>query len=406
MSSPSPAAPDTGADLDGGPGADADATDAAVAAGVGAGQDLGADLRTVLGPWLTARLLVGVAWVLSSTVVDRLRDQHILSVRPDQLGNGLVAWDGTWYRDLAIHGYRAGPLQGVRFFPLLPLIGRVLAAPIGGRVDVPLVVVANLCSFIVGVLVLRLVRWERGDEALAARSVWILMLFPAAFVLVLAYAESLMMVMTVGAFLALRRGRWWWAVPLGFLAALSRPLGVVVAVPAAVELVRAWPRIAGRDRLGGLVAVAAPVAGLVTFLAWVQHVYGDWKLPFSVQDNLRGRLVLPPARIVEGFHQMLGSQRATHGLHIPFLLVFLVLVVLTFRYWPSSYGAYAAAVVVLAMSAQNLNSLERYGMSAFPLALTVGVLASNRTVERVVMAVLGGGLVALSSMAWLGAYVP
>ena len=286
------------------------------------------------------------------------------------------------------------------------MIGRLLAVPIGGRVDVPLVIVANLCSLVVGVLVLRLVRLERGDEALALRSVWILMLFPAAFVLVLAYAESLMMVMTVGAFLALRRGRWWWVVPLGFLAALSRPLGVLVAVPVAVELVRAWPRIATRDRVGAVAAVVAPVAGLLAFLGWVQHVYGDWKLPFSVQDNLRGRLVLPPARIVEGFHQMVGSQRASHGLHIPFLLVFVVLVVLTFRYWPASYGAYAAAMVLLAMSAQNLNSLERYGMSAFPLALTIAVLASNRTVERLVVAVLGGGLVALSSMAWLGAYVP
>ncbi len=376
------------------------------ARGAPAWSALGADLRVVLLPWLTARLLVGMAWVLSVTVVDRLRDQHVLSVRPDQLGNGLVAWDGTWYRDLAIHGYRSEPLQAVRFFPLFPLIGRVLAVPIGGRVDIPLVIVANLCSLVVGVLVLRLVRLERGDEALAARSVWILMLFPAAFVLVLAYAESLMMVMTVGAFLALRRGRWWWAVPFGFLAALSRPLGVLVAVPAAVELLRAWPRMPNRDRAGALAAVVAPVAGLVAFLGWVQRVYGDWKLPFSVQDNLRGRLVLPPARIVEGFHQMLGSQRASHGLHIPFLLVFVVLVVLTFRYWPSSYGAYAAAMVLLAMSAQNLNSLERYGMSAFPLALTIAVLASSRTVERMVVAVLGGGLVALSSMAWLGAYVP
>ncbi len=156
-----------------------------------------ADLRLVLLPWLTARLLVGMAWVLSVTVVNRLQDQHILSVRPDQLGNGLVAWDGSWYRDLAIHGYRAVPVPGVRFFPLFPLIGRLLAVPIGGRVDLPLVIVANLCSLAAAVLVLRLVRFERGGDALALRSVWILMLFPAAFVLVLAYAEPLMMVMTV-----------------------------------------------------------------------------------------------------------------------------------------------------------------------------------------------------------------
>jgi hypothetical protein len=138
----------------------------------------------------------------------------------------------------------------------------------------------------------------------------------------------------------------------------------------------------------------------------VGHVFGNWRLPFTVQDDLRGRLVLPPSRIVEGFGQMLGSQRYSHGLHIPFLLLFVALAVLTFRWWPRSYGWYASAMILVAMSAQNLNSLERYGMSAFPLLLSLAVLIRPPAVERAAMAVMGGGLVALTTMAWLGAYVP
>jgi hypothetical protein len=359
------------------------------------------DLRTVLPPWIGARILVGAGYVAAVAIANRLLHHH-----PEQLTNGLVAWDGTWYRDLAIHGYRGVPIQGVRFFPLFPLVGRVLAAPFGGHVSAVLVIVANVASLVAAVLLRRLVLLERHDHALAERAVWVSILFPSAFVLVLAYAEAIMLVATIGAFLCLRRRRWWWAAALGLVAALSRPLGVVVAVPALVEGIVGFGAAPARDRVARLAAVVAPIAGLVAYLAWVGHVFGNWRLPFTVQDNLRGRLVLPPSRIVEGFGQMLGSQRFNHGLHIPFLILFLLLVVLTFRWWPISYGCYAAVIVVVAMSAQNLNSLERYGMSAFPLMLTLAVLIRPPQVERFAMAAMGGGMVALSSMAWLGAYVP
>jgi hypothetical protein len=103
---------------------------------------------------------------------------------------------------------------------------------------------------------------------------------------------------------------------------------------------------------------------------------------------------------------MVGPQRFSDGLHVPFAIAFVVLVVLTFRWWPVCYGAFAGLVLVAALAAENLNSLERYGLNAFPLALTLAVAVRNDRVERVATTVLGGGVVALSSLAWLGAYVP
>ncbi len=359
------------------------------------------DLRCVLPAWVTARVLVAAGYVAAVAISDRLLHHH-----PEQLDNGLVAWDGTWYRDIAARGYHGVPLSGIRFFPLFPLLARWLAAPFGGAVSPWLVIIANVASLVAAVLIRRLVLLEKDDRRLAERAVWCSAIFPSAFVLVLGYAEALMLVATLGAFLCLRRERWGWAAAFGLVAALSRPLGVLVAVPALVEAARGLRRAGVGDVAARTLAVAAPVAGLAIYLGWVGHVFGNWRLPFTVQDDLRGRLVLPPARILDGFRQMLGSQRFNHGLHIPFLLLFVVLVVLTFRWWPASYGCFAAAIVVVAMSAQNLNSLERYGMNAFPLLLTLAVLIRPPQVERAAFAVMGGGMVALSSMAWLGAYVP
>ena len=103
---------------------------------------------------------------------------------------------------------------------------------------------------------------------------------------------------------------------------------------------------------------------------------------------------------------MVGPERLGDGLHIPFALVFLGLLVATFRRWPVSYGAFAALVLIAAIGSENLNSLERYGLNAFPLAMSLALVCRNPRFDAAVKSVLSGGVVALASMAWLGAYVP
>ncbi|MCB1258812.1 MAG: hypothetical protein KDB33_00190, partial [Acidimicrobiales bacterium] len=87
------------------------------------GARLWTDLRRVAAPFVVARVLVALAWVLADAVA-----AHDGGPRPHQLDEGLLTWDGTWYRDIAAGGYDAVPLEGIRFFPLYPLLGRVLAA--------------------------------------------------------------------------------------------------------------------------------------------------------------------------------------------------------------------------------------------------------------------------------------
>lgn len=359
------------------------------------------EVLAVLPAWVAARVLVAIGFVLATVVSNRL-----LTVRPEQIGNGLLAWDGTWYRDLASSGYHGVPEEGVRFFPLFPLLGRLLGVPLAGHTGIALVILANVLSLAVMVLLRRLVLLEKGDEVLADRAVWCMAVFPSAFVLVMAYSESLMLVAAIGAFIGLKLRRWWWVAVLGLVAALSRPVGVLLVVPVALELVRGWKPADARERLASVVALIAPVVGLAGYLAWVGHVFGNWRLPFTVQDDLRGKVELPFERIIEGFRQLAGSERFGDGLHLPFLLLLLVLLVITFRTWPARYGLFAAAILITAISAENLNSVERYGMSAFPLVLALAVVIRPPQVERAALALMGGALVALSSMAWLGAYVP
>jgi hypothetical protein len=374
-------------------------TDTALRRGIGG---LLVDLRAVIIPWLTTRALILAGYITAYAAVDHL----LPGARPNQLTEGLVAWDGTWYRDIAAHGYAALPTEGLRFFPLFPLIGRALSIVTLGRTDVALVLIANIASLALAIAVRRLVRFERGNQALADRAVWMVCLFPGAFVLAWAYAEALWVLGAVVVFWAIRSRRWVWAIAAGLVVGLSRPLGIALAVPIAIELVRVWKHAHTDERALGLAAVASPFAATGIYLLWVNRVFGDAWLPYTVQNTLRGASTNPISRMWEGLSQMFGPDRLGDGLHIPFAIAFIVLLVLTFRWWPVSYGVFAAIVLVAALGAENLNSLERYGLNAFPLALTLAVAVKDPRVERVVTTVLGGGVVALSAMAWMGAYVP
>ena len=105
-----------------------------------------------------------------------------------------------------------------------------------------------------------LVRNEGRSDAVARRAVWIVYLAPPAFVLVMGYAEATLMTATLVALLALRRQRWWIAAIAGVIAGLTRPVGVLLVVPALVEVIIASraPRATAEPRVPKLDYVASP----------------------------------------------------------------------------------------------------------------------------------------------------
>jgi hypothetical protein len=360
---------------------------------------LRADLRAALPGWLAARALVGAAWLLTVLWIDRFRD----GVRPEASLQGLFAWDGAFYRGLAEVGYAEVGREGVRFFPLFSLIGRAL----GAVVATPgfwLIVVSNLAALLAGALVHRLCLVERLTPAVAARAATLTALLPPAFVFAWGYAESLLVMLAVATFLSLRTERWWAAALFGALAAATRPTGVLLVLPALVETCRDWRRVRGVDVPARAAAVAGPLVGVGAFLWWIDHTFGDWHLPLDVQDELRGGVVNPFVRVMETGVDL--AKLDVHGLHFPFAVAMLVLCVVAARRLPASYAVFAAAVVLVALAAENLNSIERYSLDAFPLVIAFALTLRRQVVANAAVLVSALGLVSLTTLAWLQEYVP
>jgi hypothetical protein len=363
-------------------------------------------LAAALPGWLVARAVVLGALALGRFLHDELAPG---TDRPGPLGDGLLGWDAGWYADIAEDGYEALPREAVRFFPLVPLLARALAVPLGGNTGVALVLLANAAALAAGVLLYRLARAETGDRPLAARAAWLLALLPPAFVLVMGYAEAVTLVLVLGTFLLLRQRRWVGAAGLGALAGFSRPFGLLLVLPALVEARQAPAPGARPDHPAArALAVAGPLVGAGAYLAWVGATFGDWLLPFRVQEEAgrRGGFTNPLASLVDSGRHLLDGDMVGTGLHLPWAVGFLVLLVVVFRRWPLSYGVFAAATLAVALSAENLDSLERYGLGAFPLVLALASVTTDGRVERLALTAAAAGLAGYALLAFLGQYVP
>lgn len=362
------------------------------------------DLSAALPSWVTVRLLVAGSVATGLYAFNRLHP----AANAVRLHEGLLAWDGQWYQRIANRGYGPIAREALRFFPLYPLLARVVHLGTRLGTGAALVILANLAALGLGILVHRLVLVERDDPALARRSAWYIALVPSAFVLVLAYPESIAGCLAVAVFLAIRTGRWAWSALFGFLAGLARPVGVLLAVPVVVEAIRAAGGLHLRGLVTRLPAAAAPLAGMAVYLAWVQVRFGHALLPFRVQqaDYLRGGLQNPASALVRSGVDFFRGSMEPNGMHFPWAVLLIVLVVASFRFWPASYGAFAAATLLVALSARRLGSLERYGFGAFPVALTLASVTARPHLDRMVSSASGGAVFGYSLLTFLNIYVP
>ena len=94
------------------------------------------------------------------------------------------------------------------------------------------------------------------------------------------------------------------------------------------------------------------------------------------------------------------------AVHVPWVLLVLALVVVCFLRLPASYGAFAAAVVVVALSGTNLDSFERYALSAFPLVVAGATLLTGPRMERAVLVLAAVGMGFYALLAFLNLLVP
>ena len=358
-------------------------------------------------PWLTARVITLFALGLAKYEVSHFHITNAKAVLESH--DGLLGSDAGWYQTIAAHGYDGLPRSAIRFFPLLPLFDRGLSDITSLTVGIASLVITNAASLLVGIGIYVLVRSEFEDTVVARRAVWLIMLAPPAFVFVVGYSEALLVLLAVAFFVNIRRGNWWWAGLFGYLAGTARPIGCLLAVPAVIEVIRSWRTDGGSRWPGKVVAIVASVAGTVTYLGWVSATYGGGFLePLKIQQQQahHGALADPVSTMYHALTNVAHGHHIGDALHVPWIGVAAILIVVAFWRLPLSYGAFALCVVVVALSGSNLDSFERYALSAFPLVMAGATLLRSLRVATVTYVLCGAAMALYAVLAFQGSYVP
>lgn len=290
------------------------------------------------------------------------------------------------------------------FFPLYPLLVRVVAILFGGPVSRGGLsvygVFVSLVAFCLALYFVYRIAEEGWGTPTARGTVLVLAFFPTSFFFNAVFTESLFLALSAGAVWALRvRGNLFLACLLVGFATATRNVGVFLLIP----LIWEW----WRNRYGygwRAVYLALAPAGLAAYMAHLWWRFGD-PLLFQAKQADWGRApiwstnasteafrlayenaktLFDPANYEPfGFDRLvivLSGQNYLYNL--AFFLFALAVLAVGWRTLPAELGVYGIALVVVSVLSppvdNPLMSMPRYLLVAFPLFIVLGALLKDR----------------------------
>ena len=342
-------------------------------------------------------LLFGALAVAIAGTVPPPAAEAVWRVSSREVPNMLARWDTFYYYTIATDGYSWDPAvfrhYNVVFFPLYALLMRWGGAALGGH---PLLagLIVSLTAF-TGAMVLlyRLARLDAGEDH-AWRVILLISTFPYALYFSAVYTESLFLLLSVGAFYAMRRGRPGWVAVCGLAAGLTRPNGFWLALPLACLAL--WPadgiapgeRQRGPVRLPiGLLVACVPFLGVAMFssylywrfgdaLAWV-HGQAAWGMPLLLRrgapdpGKLPGEWAIKPIEVITWIGNIAAFGAAAFAIRP------------VSKRFGLAYGAWIAVNIFPPVAAHLFMSLGRFISVLFPFFFWLAIRLPRERLIRV-----------------------
>lgn len=282
-------------------------------------------------------------------------------------------WDACWYTKIAAYGYEPAESSSA-FFPLFPLFMRAGSVLAGGLAAGGLIVSA--VAFVIALTGLWQLIARDVDAATASRTQLYVAIFPVGFFFFAPFTESLFLACTVWAFLGARRGDWELAGVAGFLAALTRAQGILLALPIAWEVVRWWMARRRRPDRGPfrpreampLLAAASPVLGTLTYYLYTSVVAGRSFIDAQAMWS-GGRLRWPWESGTMAWERIVEQGDVVTALNLVALVLFAGLAIAALRWLPLSYSLFVLpqlALIAVRAPTWPLMSGARYLLVLFP----------------------------------------
>jgi hypothetical protein len=318
--------------------------------------------RAGAGGWATPAALL-LIFLLSRAILVAVA-AFVEATTPMQAGGSasaapilrsLTASDGSWYVGIAASGYHVaalrGPFHDYVFFPLYPAVVRLASVLTGGDLAIAAVLVSN-AAFGGALALFAAAGRELLDDTGTVIAAAFLTFAPGAVAFAMAYTDSLFLLLSLGAVVAARRGRFPLMGLLFALACLTRLPGVVLIVPLAIVI---GDRCGWRLRPFCLWLLTGPAA-LAAFLASVWSLTGDplaWPKAQAAWNN-------PPDTVAPPGMPSIPTSVIVVALIAVAAVYLFQLVYLRRSGIPRADAAYAIAGLVALLLTARIVSLPRY----------------------------------------------
>lgn len=273
-------------------------------------------------------------------------------------------FDTLWYLHIAQHGYDRA--MAVIFYPLYPAAIRVVSVAMPGMAAA--LVISTVATFFAFWGMLRLAEADLTSSErmwpLLAIAVW-----PGSFVLVAGYAEGLTLALIVWAVIFARGERWEQATLCGILAGLSRPSGVLVAIPLVLLALRS-------RRVRALAVLLSPL-GTLGYWGWLR-----WSGRMSVVEAYRvyqGATFAPPWAGLAEAARLIGRGDAVVAIKVMLVALALAFSLRREVRIEDKLFALAMTLQMFMYTGRPLLGGPRYVLPMYPAFLGMGGYAARRS---------------------------
>jgi Gpi18-like mannosyltransferase len=329
----------------------------------------------IAGYFLASRFFIYIIGLLSVHVIvqgDTTRSVKLLDL--------FKSWDANWYLDIGRDGYLAHG-HSTAFFPLYPLL-----LHLGGFLFHDLRIAGYLVSnaFLLGscLLLWKLIVRDYGREDVADRAIIFFLFCPVSFFFSTIYTESLFFLLMLAlTYLATER-RWIAAGCCGYLAALTRPVGLLLVVVLAAEFIRVYRQHRGQSAGGNLsklrgetLAFLASLfltgAGLATYGFYLWRTFGNPLDFMKAQAHWNRHLAFPWVPF-ERFYYLAFYDVWFYAAVVTALVLIIIGLAMRLR---ASYSALCIAYFLIYLSTSQLEAIPRFLSVLFPFYITISLVA-------------------------------
>jgi Gpi18-like mannosyltransferase len=344
-------------------------------------------IRDIIWLFVATRLLLVMVSYFGYILLTVPKDSQV-GVNTTAFFTSWNRWDAANYVRIAQFGYQR--VYDTAFLPLFPLLISAIAHLLGSWSYLLVGMILSNAFLLGSLFVIYQLAVEVQGEQVAQRTLIYLCIFPTAFFFFAAYNESLFLLLTSGAFLAMRRQHWWLAGILGMLAATTRPAGLFLGVIYLWELWASRESVAAaRQRIWlRLLPILLIPLGLIGYCVYCWMTFGNPVAFVTVQSHWARQLAWPWQGIGVSLYELFwnqpfGSFNEVHIiLDLGATLGFIVLAILGLRKLQlrTSYNLWLGMLLFYSLISpalvrhDALQSNQRFVLEMFPAFIILAAL--------------------------------